>query len=111
MRIKTATVRELSDAHLMCLLYGHAWGDSPIYEVTLENGLKAWRQDLTCTSCSTTRRDIFEPRTFEVWRRSYEWLPGYGCDEPYDRTDLRRERSTRRISQNGNGQVRREHHG
>lgn len=103
MRIRTTTVMELKDKHLRCLMLGHAWEDAPIFETTLENGLRAWKQDLTCGSCGTKRFDVLEPKTFDVWRRHYEWTPGYGCEEPYVRADLRAERA-RRVS--GNGQVR-----
>lgn len=110
MRIKTATIVALPDEVLRCLLLGHAWGDEPVIETTLENGLRAWRQYLTCESCQTQRHDTMAPGTFEIWRRTYYWMPGYGCEEPYDRADLRKERA-RRAERAGettsNGQSRR----
>jgi len=105
MRIKSDTIRDLKDKHLRCLLLGHAWGDAPIIATVLENGLEAWKQNLTCESCGTRRFDTLEPKTFDVWRRHYEWTPGYGCNEPYVRADLRAERAYRASAQQPNGQV------
>jgi hypothetical protein len=104
MRVKTATIMGLKDKDLRCLLLGHAWGDAPILATVLENGLKAWKQELTCGSCGSRRFDTLEPKTFDVWRRHYDWVPGYGCDEPYVRADLRAE-NARRAGGDVNGQV------
>lgn len=95
MRIKTSGVENLKDEFLYCLLLGHEWDDPPIVQVKLENGLTAWKQDLTCLSCESERYDTFEPETFALWRRHYWHFPGYGLVEPYTKADLRMERSRR----------------
>jgi hypothetical protein len=97
MRIKTRTVNALKDKFLKCLMLGHSWGDAPIMEMVLENGLTAWKQDLRCTSCGCLRHDTLEPKTFDLWRRHYDYPVGYGVIEPYTRADLRAERATRTI--------------
>lgn len=97
MRIRTKTVSALKDKFLRCLMLGHAWGDAPIIEARLENGLIAWKQDLRCTSCGCMRYDTLEPKTFNLWRRHYDHPVGYGVEEPYTRADLRAERATRTI--------------
>lgn len=95
MRIKTQSVSDLTDEFLYCLLYGHAWDDPPVVQVTLENGLNAWKQELTCESCFSERYDKLEPETYALWRRNYWHTPGYGVIDPYTKADLRKERATR----------------